>query len=383
MKFRARRLEEFSTYAFAELDRVKEEVARTRRVIDMGVGDPDFPPPKEIQGALVVSLGDINTHRYPSYQGNPRLRESIVRFFLNRFKVKLDPDKNVLVLIGSKEGIFHFPLAVLNPGEVGAYTEPGYPVYRAGIVFAGGVPHPIPLREENNFLPDPDAIPENTKLVWVNYPNNPTSAVATYEFFTHLVELAHQRGFIIANDAAYSEIYFGEPPLSILQIPGAMDVAVEFHSLSKTFSMTGWRVGFMVGNPDAVASMLTLKKYVDSGVFGAVQESARTALDNYFILSDDIRKIYQRRVRKWLSALKEAGIEGKNFGATFYVWAKIPENFESSAKFCEHLLRKTGIVALPGSAMGPSGENFVRFSMTLPDRDIEAGISRLLSEKIT
>ncbi len=375
--FGARRLEQFSTYAFAELDELKAQVAKKMRVIDMGVGDPDFPPPKEIQGALVVALGEIENHRYPSYQGNPQLRESIARFFLNRYKVKLDPEENVIVLIGSKEGIFHLPLAVLNPGDVGVYTEPGYPVYRAGIVFAGGVPRSIPLRPENNFLLDPDDIPEDAKLVWINYPNNPTSAVAGREFLERIVDLAHRRGFLIANDAAYNEIYFDNPPPSILEIPGAMDVAVEFHSLSKTFSMTGWRVGFMVGNREVIKAMLTLKKYVDSGVFGAVQEAAKTALDNYFTLVDDIRKIYARRVRLWLEVLESAGISAHNFGATFYVWARVPDGFENSAAFCKHLLERAGIVAMPGSAMGDAGEGFVRFSMTLPDEEIKFAAEKI------
>mgnify|MGYP000468678966 CR=1 FL=1 len=256
MNYSANRLKEFSTYSFAELDSLKSELEKRIRVIDMGVGDPDFPPPKEIQGALVASLGNTQTHRYPSYQGSAQLRQAITRFFLNRYKVRLHPDKNIVVLIGTKEGIFHLPFAILNPGESSAYTEPGYPVYRAGIAFAGGEPIPVPLKEENNFILHLDYIPDGIKLLWVNYPNNPTSATVPFSFWEKLVEVAHRRKFIIANDAAYNEIYFGEKPHSILQVPGAMDVALEFHSLSKTFSMTGWRIGFIAGNAQVLNCLL-------------------------------------------------------------------------------------------------------------------------------
>ena len=377
MQYKSTRIDEFSTYAFAELDRVKREVSKTRRIIDMGVGDPDIPPPKEIQGALVSSLGEARTHRYPSYRGSEKLRNSIVRFFLNRYKIKLDADKNVLALIGSKEGIFHFPLAILNSGDIAAYTEPGYPVYNAGIVFADGVPKNIPLRPENDFILDFDDIPDGTKILWVNYPNNPTSATVGLDFWKELVEIAHRKNFLIANDAAYNEIYFGEPPHSILEVDGAIDVAVEFHSLSKTFCMTGWRVGFVVGNSEALNSFLILKRYIDSGIFGAVQDAAKTALDNYWTLAEPIRKIYERRVKIWLDALYDSEIEAKNFGATFYVWAKIPDKFKNAEQFCTHLVKKTGIIALPGSAMGKSGEGFVRFSLTLPDSDIEMAVDSI------
>jgi len=380
MQYSSDRLQEFSTYAFAELNALKKEIAKTRRVIDMGVGDPDFAPPKEIQGALVVSLSDTEIHRYPSYQGDISFRNSIARFFLNRYKIKLNPDINIAALIGTKEGIFHLPLALLNSGDISAYTDPGYPVYRAGIAFAGACPIAIPIREENDFILALDKIPDGIKLLWVNYPNNPTSAVVTKDFWRELVEIAHKRGFIIANDAAYSEIYFDKPPHSLLEIPGALDVACEFHSLSKTFCMTGWRIGFIAGNEKVISSLMTVKRYLDSGVFRAVQNAGKAGLDNYWAVSQDIRDIYAQRVQKWLDALYKAGIESMNYGTTFYIWSKIPERFESSVDFCVFLLERTGIVALPGSAMGPAGKGFVRFSMTLPDSHIDAAIVEL--EKI-
>ncbi len=370
--FHSKKLDQFGSYAFASLSALKAEVSKKMRVVDMGVGDPDFPPPKEVQGALVAALGDENIHRYPDYQGDRFFREAVARFFLNRYKIKLNVDKNVLGLIGTKEGIFHLPLAVLNTGDIGCYTSPGYPVYRAGIAFAGGKPVEIPLREENNFVLDPDEIPQGTKLLWINYPNNPTTAVADRDFFKHVVELAHERNFLIANDAAYSEIYSDKiaPPLSILNISGALNVAVEFHSLSKTFCMTGWRIGFVVGNENAISSLATLKKYIDSGVFRAVQQAGKTALDSYWTIAEAIRKIFARRVERWLGVLEGKGIFAYNFGATFYVWAKVPKNYTDES-FAKYLLENAGIIAMPGSAMGDAGKNFVRFSMTLPDNRIE------------
>ena len=369
-KYTSSRLAEFGSYAFAELSALRREVAKTRRVIDMGVGDPDFPPPLEIQDALVAALAETETHRYPDYQGDAFFREAVARFFLERYDVKLDCDRNIIGLIGSKEGIFHLPLAVLNSGDVGAYTNPGYPVYRAGIAFAGAVPKDVKLREQSRFLPDFSEIPHNARLLWVNYPNNPTTACANVEFYQELVALAHERGFLIANDAAYSEIYSGEAPRSILEIPGAMDVAIEVHSLSKTFCMTGWRAGFAVGNEDAIAALLALKRNIDSGAFRAVQRAAKTAFDNWKKFGEPIRGKYAARVSRWCCALQQQGIDAHNLGGTFYVWAKPPVKFARAADFAAFLIEKTGIVALPGTAMGDAGEGYLRFSLTLPDEHI-------------
>ncbi len=376
-RFTSERVKSLGGYTFAQLDELKAAVARRHTVIDMGVGDPDLPPPPVVQGALVAALSPTQNHRYPSYQGERFLRESIARFFLNRYRVKLDPDENILVLVGSKEGIFHLPLAVLNPGDVGAYTSPGYPVYRAGILCAGATPAEIPLAEERSFVFDPKEVPKGTRLLFVNYPNNPTTAVVGVDFWRALVDEAHRRGFIIANDAAYAEIYFNEPPRSILEVPGAGDVAVEFHSLSKTFSMSGWRIGFVVGNSNVVAALGALKKHVDSGVFKPIQSAAKSALDAYWELSGSLRKIYRRRVETWISALRRAGIAAYNFGATFYVWAKVPPRFQSSQEFAKTLLEKAGIVCMPGVSMGKAGEGFVRFSLTLPDEKLEEATRRI------
>ena len=378
MKFMNEKLREFISYPFAELDSLKEKLKRAgRTIIDMGVGDPDFPPPKEIQGALVASLANPKTHNYPSYTGERELRQSFARFFLQRYKIKLDPEKNILVLIGTKEGIFHLPNAILNSGDIGAYTEPSYPVYRAGIVLAGGIPKELPLTEDNNFFPDLSTLDDNVKLLFINYPNNPTTQVATKEFYEKLVTKAHEKGFLIANDASYNEIYFSSPPPSILEVDGALDVAVEFHSLSKTFSMSGWRIGFVVGNSDAIFALSALKKNIDSGVFRAVQAAAKTAIDSYWQINDEIRAIYRDRVKAFKDALTKSGLESFNFGATFYIWTKIPDSFGSSFEFVKFLLEETGILAMPGESMGPSGKRFVRFSMTVPNRKIEEAMDRI------
>lgn len=371
----AKRLEPYTKYAFAELAEIRKNVEKKRRVIDMGVGDPDFPPSEKIQGALITGLSFENSHRYPDYAGDNFFRESVAKFFLRRYKVNLGPNTEILALIGSKEGIFHLPIALLNPGEIGAYTEPGYPVYRAGIEFAGGTAIPVPLREENKFMPAIEELPEKAKIIFVNYPNNPTTATASISFWRELVRWAKDTDTIIINDASYSEIYFGEPTQSILQVDEAKEVAVEFHSLSKTFSMTGWRIGFLVGNKDVISALSAVKRYADSGVFRAIQYAGKVALDNYWDLCDSIRKTYHRRLLTWTSSLSDSGIKFYNYGATFYVWARVPPKFSDDNEFAKFLIENAGIVCLPGSTLGPSGKNFVRFSLTLPDEDIKkAGI---------
>ncbi len=377
MKNLSTRLKQFISYPFAQLDKLKVEISKTKRVIDMGVGDPDLPPPKEIQGALVAALCDVKNHRYPSYSGEEFLLQSIARFFLNRYKIKLSVDENIIVLIGTKEGIFHLPMAVLNSGNIAAFTEPGYPVIKAGIVFANGEPYPLPLLEKNHFLPDLEQIKSNTKLVCINYPNNPTTKTMDQNFMEQFVELAHRYGFIIVNDAAYNEIYFDEAPYSILEVNGALDVAIEFHSLSKTFNMSGWRIGYAVGNSYVINALKIMKKNIDSGVFRAIQYAGKIALDNYWSLTDSIRDIYKKRILYFSDVLKKLDLEPFNDDATFYIWTKIPDSFENSFRFSEFLIAKAGIITMPGDAMGSSGKKYVRFSMTLPNADIELAASQL------
>ncbi len=371
----SKRLEPFLAYPFAEIDKAKREASKRMRVIDFGVGDPDIQTYKDIQGALIAGLATDNAHKYPDYCGEESFRKSAARYFLNRWHVKLDPDKEVLALIGSKEGIAHLPLAVLNPGEIACYPDPGYPVFKAGIVFAGGEPVALKLRPDNGFLPDLNEIPPATKLVWFNYPNNPTAQTAPETFWREAVEKARSMGFLLVNDAAYSEIYFREQPSGPLAV-GGLDVALEVHSLSKPFSMCGWRVGFAVGNSAAISALGALKKNLDSGIFRPIQDAARTALDNFDTLIPPVRKIYSRRVEALSSALTAMGWELSPCNATFYIWAKVP-TAESSADFSKRLIEQIGVVTLPGTAMGQGGEGFVRFSLTLPDEDMTIGIERL------
>ncbi|RKZ29968.1 LL-diaminopimelate aminotransferase [bacterium] len=375
MEFYSDRLKPFLSYPFAELDKTREEVSERMRVVDFGVGDPDIPTQKEIQGALVAALGEENALRYPSYAGEPEFRESAARYILNRWHIKLDPDTEIAALIGTKEGVAHLPLAVLNSGDIACYPDPGYPVYRAGIAFAGSEAVPLRLYPEKDFLPDLSEIPDGTKLVWLNYPNNPTGQIASEGFWKDAVELARERGFLLVNDFAYAEIYFGERPKGPLSVGGA-DVSLELHSLSKSFSMSGWRVGFAAGNKDAIAALGALKRNIDSGVFRPIQAAAKAALDNYADLIPPIRKIYRRRVELLRDGLKALGWEIAPTPATFYIWAKVPTG-EPSANFAKKLVEKAGVVTLPGNAMGEHGEGYVRFSVTLPEEDIELGIERL------
>ncbi len=371
----ADRLKPFLEYPFAEIDRAKAEAQKRMRVVDFGVGDPDIPTDKHIQGALVAALSEASAHKYPGYSGESDFRKSAVRYFLNRWHVKLDPESEILALIGSKEGIAHLPLAVLNPDETACYPDPAYPVYKAGIVFAGGKAVPIKLRPELGFLPDLGDIPSDTKLLWLNYPNNPTGQDAPEEFWRDAIIKAREMRFILVNDAAYAELYYDRRPTGPIA-QGGKDVAVEIHSLSKPYSMCGWRVAFVAGNSDVIAALGALKKNIDSGVFRPIQKAAITAMDDYANLIPPVVKIYKRRVDRLRQGLLDLGWKLFPTPATFYVWAKIPEG-TTSAEFAKKLIEEAGVVVLPGSAMGKGGEGFVRFSLTLTDEDIELGIERL------
>jgi len=372
------RIKGFLEYAFAKLDEAKKEAEKKFKVIDMGVGDPDLPTDKRIQGKLIYSLGMDEAFNYPSYSGEKYFREAVRTYMINRFKVCLDPQKEILSLIGSKEGIAHLPWAIISPNsnEIGAYTEPGYPVYKSSISFAGGIPFSIPLKKENNFLPELSLIPENTKLLFINYPNNPTSATASLEFFQKVVNLANEKGFIVANDASYVDIYENEPQPSILQAENSKECAIEFHSLSKGFSMTGWRVGFAVGNEKIISYLGAIKKQIDSGIFKPIQAASAEALNNYEF-TDYARKIYFDRVKRFKKALISSNLfkHVSETKATFYVWAELKEG--KSEDFAAKLLDSTGILCLPGNYMGESGEGFLRFSLTLPDNDLDEAIKRI------
>ncbi|HDS09389.1 MAG TPA: aminotransferase class I/II-fold pyridoxal phosphate-dependent enzyme [Firmicutes bacterium] len=369
------RLSKLPPYLFAEIDAMKQkEIEAGREVIDLGVGDPDQPTPKFIVEAMSRMLDISRFHRYPSYIGQKEFRESVSRWIRNRYGVQAIPENEIITLIGSKEGIAHFPEAFINPGDKVLIPDPGYPVYFSGTVFAEGNPVKFPLKQENNFLPDLKELePElkTAKMIFLNYPNNPTSAGGNDSFFRDLIDLAHKYGFIIAHDAAYLEIYFNnDRPKSILEFEGGKEVSIEFHSLSKTFNMTGWRIGFAVGNRDLVNGLGQIKKNIDSGVFGAIQAACINALDNGGAVIDDIRFAYLEKKKILEDAIEKAGLELVKSNYTFYLWIKCPDKF-NSMKFTKHLLKQCSIISTPGIGFGEYGDGYIRFSLTCPMDDIK------------
>jgi len=379
---KAKRIEELPAYLFAEIDRKKKEMARNGiDIIDLGIGDPDLPTPPRIVEAMKRAVEDASTHRYPSYQGMPVFRESVARWYRRRFDVDLDPNTEVLTLIGSKEGIAHISLAFVDPGDVVLVPSPGYPVYRVATLFAGGVPHVLPLLKENRFLPEFSAISpdlsQRAKLLFINYPNNPTGAVADRQFFEKVVEFASEHNIIVCHDAAYTEIaYNGCRPSSFLETEGAREVGVEFHSLSKTCSMTGWRVGFVVGNAAVIEGLGKIKTNVDSGVFEAVQRAGVEALEHCDEEHGQTLAIYQRRRDLMVEALWEAGFVLEKPEATFYLWIEVPRGY-TSAEFTTFLLTEAGIVATPGNGFGQWGEGYVRMSLTINEERLHEAARRL------
>ena len=378
----AKRLDGLPPYLFAEIDKVKDEIRRQGvDLISLGIGDPDLPTPPHIVQALQAAAEKIANHQYPPYEGTQTFRSAVAHWYQRRFGVKLDPATEVLSLIGSKEGIGHLPLAYINPGDVVLVPDPGYPVYHAGTVFAGGDPVVMPLRASNGFLPDLKAIaPEHArraKLMFLNYPNNPTAAVAPREFLEDVVEFAHRHHIIVCHDAAYSEVAFGGyRPLSFLEVDGAREVGLEMHSLSKTYNMTGWRVGFAVGNAHLLAGLATVKTNLDSGVFMAVQDAAVAALTGPDECVEEMRRIYQRRQEITLAGLKEIGLQAARPHATFYLWVPVPPQYTSS-ELTTRMIREAGVVPTPGIGFGAHGEGFIRLSLTVDDHRIREAIERL------
>lgn len=365
-----RRLTQLPPYLFARIDKIKqEELKKGRKLVALGIGDPDLPTPQFVIDRLSEAARKAANHQYPSYWGMIEFRKAVARWYDSRFGVKLDPEKEVLALIGSKEGIAHIPLAFVNPGEATLVPNPGYPVYHAATHFAGGVPLHFPLLEKNGFLPDfadLEALVKKgprARLLFLNYPNNPTSASATLEFFQEVVAFAKKHQIIVCHDNAYSEIYFdGKKQPSFLQVPGAMEVGCEFHSLSKTFNMTGWRVGFLVGNPKVVEGLAQVKTNIDSGAFNACQEAGIAALDHPEPFCSELRAIYQKRRDILIPALQDMGLKCRMPDATFYAWARLPEG-RKSEDFVLDLIRNKGIVSTPGNGFGEYGEGYVRFTL--------------------
>jgi LL-diaminopimelate aminotransferase len=378
----AERVRHLPPYLFAAIDRMKQKaIDKGIDLIDLSIGDPDIPTPSHIVNAMKKAVEKPENHRYPSYEGMFSFRKAVGGWYGKRFGAKLDPQTEVLSLIGSKEGIGHIPLAFVDPGDIVLVPSPGYPVYSTGALFAGGKSYFIPLREENDFLPYFDEIPKSVftkaKLIFLNYPNNPTSAIAPLQFYKEMVRIAQKYNIIVCHDASYTEIYYEKKkPLSFMQIPGAKDVGIEFHSLSKTYNMTGWRIGFAVGNREVLAGLGKIKTNLDSGVFQAIQEAAIVALNTRDNVLSKIRKTYQERRDILYSGLQKLGLHLMRPRATFYLWAKVPPQFDSLG-FVSHLLNRVGVLATPGNGFGEAGEGYVRFSLTAPVKRIQEAVFRI------
>jgi LL-diaminopimelate aminotransferase len=379
----SKRIKQIPPYLFAQIDRaIEKKRSEGIDVISLGIGDPDIPTPDNIIERLCKAAHDPRNHRYPSYAGMASFREAAAKWYKTRFNVSLDAGKEVLALIGSKEGIAHIPLAFVDPGDVVLFTDPGYPVYRVGTILADGKPVEMPLLEENDFLPDYSAIDRATakkaKLLFINYPNNPTAAVADKKFFKETVDFAKENDIIVCHDAPYSEMaYDGYKAPSFLEVPGAKEVGVEFHSLSKTYNMTGWRIGFVVGNPDVISGLGKIKENVDSGAFQAVQEAGIEALTGPQDSIANHNKVFQERRDIMVDGLNDLGFNVAKPKATFYLWFRIPKRYKSSVIFAGEMLDKTGVVMTPGAGFGKYGEGYVRCALTQPRERLEEVLHRL------
>jgi LL-diaminopimelate aminotransferase len=382
------RLRELPPYLFAEIDKAKRRLrAEGKNLIDLGVGDPDQPTPPHVVEALYRAAQDPANHTYALDFGMPELRAAIAGWYQSRFGVGLDPDTEVLPLLGTKEGIAHIPLAFVNPGEEVLVPDPGYPVYASGTIFAGGVPVRMPLKAENGFLADLDAIGEATasraRLLFLNYPNNPTAAVCDLGYLEKAAAFARDHEIILCHDAAYTELAFdGFEAPSFLQVEGAKEVGIEFHSLSKTYNMTGWRVGFAVGNPEVIKGLSAVKSNIDSGIFQAVQKAAVAALNGPQDFRRELLEIYRKRRDTLVDGLTSLGWKVERPRATFYVWCPVPDGSPSAA-FAKRLLEEVGVVATPGVGLGPSGEGYIRMALTRPEEEIRIALERLGKLKLS
>lgn len=379
---KAQRIQKLPPYLFAEIDR-KKRAAQVKGVdlIDLGIGDPDIPTPGRIVQKLADAATKTTNHRYPSSSGLMEFRQSVAEWYGRRFGVTLDAATEVVSLIGSKEGVANMAVGYVDPGDVVLVPTPAYPVYEIGTQFNGGEVFYLPLRQENGFLPDLSSIPsdvlERAKMLWINYPNNPTGAVVDESFFKEAVEFAERHRVILCHDAAYTELSFdGYRAPSILETEGAKDVAIEFHSLSKTFNMTGWRIGMAVGNAELVATLAQVKSNVDSGVFQPVQEAAIFALEHAEELLVPIREVYQERRDAVVDGLRGAGFEVTAPRATFYVWLPVPGGY-TSEDFTARLLDEAGIVTTPGNGFGQPGEGFIRLTLCSPTQRLTEAVERL------
>jgi LL-diaminopimelate aminotransferase len=380
----AKRLNRLPPYLFVEINqKIAELRARGVDIISFAIGDPDLPTPSHIIEYMCQAAQDPANHRYPETVGLPELRQAIAEWYERRFGVTLDPDKEVLPLIGSKEGIGHMALCFIEPGDLALVPDPSYPPFFMGTILAGGEPYFMPLKEENDFLPDFTAIPaevtDKAKLMWLNYPNNPTGAIAGLDFFEKAVRFAQQHDLAICHDAPYTEVAFdGYKPSSFMQILGAKKIGVEFHSLSKTYHMTGWRIGMVVGNADMVDALFRVKSNLDSGIPQAIQYAAVEALRGSQEHIAEHNAIFQWRRDKLVKVLNEIGLKARIPKATFYIWAKIPQGY-TSMDFTKKLLDEAGIAVTPGTGYGKEGEGYIRLSLTISDDRLEQGMDRLLA----
>ncbi len=378
----AERIRTLPPYLFAAIDEMKQRAeARGVDIINLGIGDPDLPTPDPIIQRLREAAADPRHHRYPSSNGMVSFRTAVADWYKRRFRVTVDPASEVVTLIGSKEGIGHVPLAFIDPGDVVLVPSPGYPVYPVAAGFAGGVVHEMPLVKRHGFLPDLDAIPaamaEKARLMFLNSPNNPTSVIADTAFFKRVVDFANRHHVVVCHDAAYSEIFYdGRRPPSFLETAGAMDVGIEFHSLSKTLNMTGWRLGFAVGRREVIAGLSQVKSNLDSGQFQAIQEAGIAALALDESLTAGLRAVYQERRDVLVAGLKNLGLRFDVPPATFYVWIEVPDGY-TSASFATHLLEQAGIVTTPGNGFGAPGEGYIRMAITTTTARLAEAVERM------
>ncbi len=383
---KAQRIKKLPPYLFARIEKkIAEKKEQGIDIISLGIGDPDRPTPKKIIDKLAEASRNPENHQYPSSSGLLSFRKAVTNYYKNRHNVILDPVTEVVSLIGSKEGIGHISLCYVDPGDVNLVPEPGYPVYGIGTLLAGGTSYTMPLTEENGFLPDLDKIPqdiaEKAKLMFINYPNNPTGAVATMEFFDKVVAFAKKNNVIVCHDAAYTEVYYDEQdkPLSFLESEGALDVGIEFGSLSKPFNMTGWRIGYGVGRKDVIEALATIKSNIDSGVFQAIQEAAIEGLDDAEALIRENQVVYKERRDVAIAAMRNLGWNIEKPRGSFYIWGKVPKGYDSTS-FVEEILERTGVIITPGLGYGNFGEGYFRVSLTVEKDKIEEAFSRIKKE---
>ncbi len=378
----AKRINTLPSYVFAELGRrIMDMKAQGRDVIRLDIGSPDLPPPGFIVDALERSLRDPSHHGYGGYYGTPQLRQAMAGYYEHRFGVQLNPDKEVAPLIGSKEGIANIALAFVDPGEAVLVPDPGYPTYGMGTILAGGVPFRMPLRQENGFLPDLEAVPENVarsaKIMWLNYPNNPTGAVAPLEFFEQAIAFARRHSLLVCHDNPYCDVVFDDyVSPSILQVPGAKEVALEFNSLSKSYNMAGWRVGMAVGSAVAVEALARTKTNIDSGIFIPIQDAAVASLTGDQSWLADRNRIYRERRNLILDTLQDMGIQASKPKASLYIWARVPGGY-NSAEFAARLLEDAAVSVTPGDAFGRFGEGFIRISLGMDTERVREAMDRL------